>query len=71
MAEPEKKADQITYQYTLEQARTLYALVEKPPTMSDHEWAIVSDEGFRQYIASNLGIAYVSRQELKNRQGIQ
>jgi len=69
MAETEKKANEVTYNYTLEQARALYALVEKPANMTDHEWAIVSDEGFRKYIASTLGIAYASRQELKKKLG--
>jgi hypothetical protein len=54
----------ITYNYSMERARALYALREKPPDMTTHEWAIVSDEGFRKYVASQLGIPYAARQSL-------
>jgi hypothetical protein len=61
MAESEQKPDQVTYNYTLEQVKMLYALQEKPAEMSDHEWAIVSDEGFRRYVASQIGVLYRPR----------
>ncbi|HYV39052.1 MAG TPA: hypothetical protein VE988_25425 [Gemmataceae bacterium] len=57
----------VKYDYTLEQAKVVYALVEKPADMSDHEWAIVSDEGFRKYLASQFGVKYESREEMRNR----
>ncbi len=63
------KPDQVTYNYTLERVKVLYSLVEKPADMSDHEWAIVSDEGFRQYVASQIGVMYVPRAQMRNLQG--
>jgi len=58
---------QVTFNYTLDQMRALYFLAEKPPTMSDVEWAIIIDPGFRQYVAKQLGVEYVSHQDLANR----
>ena len=66
MAEPDQTPN-VKYDYTMEQAKAVYALVEKPPTMSDHEWAIVSDEGFRKYLASQFGVPYETREQMKNR----
>jgi hypothetical protein len=57
----------VSYNYSLDRARIVYLLLEKPADMTDHEWAIVSDEGFRRYLASQLGIKYMSRQELRNK----
>jgi hypothetical protein len=57
----------VTFNYSLEQARYVYSLLEKPAHMSDQEWAIVSDEGFRKYMASQLKIPYMSREEMKGR----
>jgi hypothetical protein len=57
----------VTFNYSLDKARVVYGLVEKPADMSDQEWAIVSDEGFRRYLATQLGIQYFSRQDMMNR----
>jgi len=66
---PNQNSGGVSFNYTIEQAKTVYYLVEKPAGMTEQEWAIVSDEGFRKYLATQLKIPYVSRQELKNRVG--
>jgi hypothetical protein len=66
MAEnPTDPSGNITYNYTIDQVRIRYLLMEKPPEMTDHEWSIISDEGFRKYMASQLGIVYMPRQDMK------
>ena len=55
MAEQQSQQEQpgnVTFNYSLDKARVVYGLVEKPADMSDQEWAIVSDEGFRKYLAA-------------------
>ena len=63
----QQQAGSVTFNYSLDRARVVYGLVEKPADMSDQEWAIVTDEGFRRYLASQLHIPYVSRQDMVNR----
>jgi hypothetical protein len=63
----EQQPGTVNFNYSLERARVVYSLLEKPADMSDQEWAIVSDEGFRRYLATQLGFLYQSRAEMMNR----
>jgi hypothetical protein len=63
----EQQPGTVNYNYTLERARVVYGLLDKPVDMSDQEWAIVSDEGFRRYLATQLGFLYQSREQMRNR----
>jgi hypothetical protein len=54
----------VTFDYSIEKAKYVYSLLEKPAEMSAQEWAIVTDEGFRKYLATQLKIPYVSRADL-------
>jgi hypothetical protein len=65
--QPNPQPGSVTFDYSVERAKVVYALIEKPADMSDQEWAIVSDEGFRKYLAGQLKLAYVSREDLKKR----
>jgi hypothetical protein len=67
MAEQQPHTGSVTFNYTLDKARYVYSLLERPADMSDQEWAIVSDEGFRKYLATQLGILYVSREDMRKR----
>jgi hypothetical protein len=69
MPEPQSNPQpgSVTFDYTIERAKVVYALLEKPAEMSDQEWAIVSDEGFRKYVAGQLKIPYVSREDMKKK----
>jgi ParB-like nuclease domain len=49
---------------TLKQSQTGYTALEKPEAMSEEEWAIWTDAGFRKGVAYFMGVEYKSHRDM-------
>ena len=65
--QPGQQPGGVTFNYTLEKAKYVYSLLEKPAEIRPG-MAIVTDEGFRKYLATQLKIPYISRADLNKPQ---